>query len=110
MTKWRLASVALIVLFLAGIAAAQTPPPQPPPPPPAPLSVGDIVLLLQMKVPHERIERFLDVSGVDFVLDARIGAQIIEAGGDKAMLGAIALARRAAAETPAAPAAAARAS
>ncbi len=88
MKRRNLLSACLAVLLLAAIASAQAPPP----PLPAPLSVDDVVLLLQMKVPRERIEKFLDQSGVEFRLDGEIGTVLIKAGGDKALLGAIALA------------------
>ncbi len=79
----------LIPILLAGLAAAQTTPQQPPP---APLLVPDIVLLLQMKVPRERIERFLEISGVNFRIEGDTGPTILKAGGDKELVGAIVLA------------------
>ncbi len=86
MTRTR---ASLIPILLAGLTAAQTAPQQPPP---APLSVADIVLLLQMKVPRERIERFLEISGVNFKIEGDAGPAILKAGGDKELVGAIVLA------------------
>ncbi|MCX6907349.1 MAG: hypothetical protein NTY01_04825 [Verrucomicrobia bacterium] len=56
-----------------------------------PLSLVDMVLLLQLKVPKDRIERILETRGVDFAVSKQTAKQLLDAGGDNSMVGIVAL-------------------
>jgi hypothetical protein len=65
-----------------------------------PVSQDDIILLLKLRPPRQRLERLIESRGVDFDITPQTGAGILAAGGDSALVGLIALSRRQPPEPP----------
>jgi hypothetical protein len=63
-----------------------------------PLTEGEIVILLQAKVPVEVIQQFVQSRGVGFNATKETGRKIIASGGNVALVGTISLNQK---ETPA---------
>lgn len=59
-----------------------------------PVSLDDIILLIKLQPPRQRLERLIESRGVDFDLTPQAGAGILAAGGDSALVGLLALNRR----------------
>lgn len=57
----------------------------------APLTEGEIIILLQAKVPADVIQKFVQTRGVGFNASKETGRKIIGAGGNVALVGTIAL-------------------
>jgi hypothetical protein len=56
-----------------------------------PLTEGEIIILLQAKVPVEVIQKFVHSRGVNFAAAKETGRKIIAAGGNVALVGTISL-------------------
>jgi hypothetical protein len=56
-----------------------------------PLTEGEIIILLQAKVPVEVIQKFVHSRGVSFAAAKETGRKIIAAGGNVALVGTISL-------------------
>jgi hypothetical protein len=56
-----------------------------------PLTEGEIIILLQAKVPVEVIQKFVQSRGVSFAAAKETGRKIIAAGGNVALVGTISL-------------------
>ena len=57
----------------------------------SPLTEGEIIILLQAKVPVEVIQKFVQTRGVGFAASKETGRKIIGAGGNVALVGTISL-------------------
>ncbi len=57
----------------------------------AALTEGEIIILLQAKVPADTIQKFVVTRGVNFGASKDIGRRIISAGGNVALIGTISL-------------------
>jgi hypothetical protein len=55
------------------------------------LTEGEIIILLQAKVPVEVIQKFVQTRGVGFGASKEIGRKIISAGGNVGLIGTISL-------------------
>ena len=55
----------------------------------APLTEGEIVILLQAKVPGEVIQKFVTTRGVGFVSTKEVSRKILAAGGTVGLIGTI---------------------
>jgi len=85
------------VLVLAGLAvAAQAGPAQEPAegssvavPSGAPLTEGEIIILLQAKVPGDVIQKFVTTRGVGFTSTKDVSRKILAAGGTVGLIGTI---------------------
>ena len=55
------------------------------------LTEGEIIILLQAKVPVDVIQKFVQTRGVGFTATKETGRKIISAGGNVALVGTIAL-------------------
>lgn len=69
-----------------------------------PVSQSDLLLVLKLRPPRERLERLIESRGVDFAISPQAGAEIMAAGGDSALVGLIALNKRLPPEPPPPPA------
>jgi hypothetical protein len=58
-------------------------------PPGPPLSKNEIVTMLQGGLPASRVEQFVEVRGVNFALSPQVSREIMAAGGNRSLLGAI---------------------
>jgi len=65
-----------------------------------PVSHDDLLLLLKLRPQRQRLDRLIESRGVDFALTPQVGAEILAAGGDSALVGLIALHRRQPPEPP----------
>lgn len=84
---WR---VAVCVFVLAFVAIAQDAPRQDPDVPSGPaLSEGEVIILLQAKVPLDTIQKFVAARGVSFVSSKESSKRILAAGGNVALIGTI---------------------
>lgn len=54
-----------------------------------PLSKGEIITLLQSGVPAARVEQFVEARGISFVSTPQIAREVMAAGGNRALVGAI---------------------
>jgi hypothetical protein len=59
-----------------------------------PLTQSDLLMLLRLRPPQERLIRLIESRGVDFAMSKEVGAEILAAGGDSAVVGLIALNRK----------------
>src|SRR5882724_4105158 len=55
----------------------------------APLSEGEIIILLQAKVPLELIQKFVTIRGVNFISTKDSSKRIMTAGGDVSLIGTV---------------------
>ena len=55
----------------------------------APLTEGEIIILLQAKVPGEVIQKFVTTRGVGFVSTKEVSRKILAAGGTVGLIGTI---------------------
>ncbi len=60
-------------------------------PPGPPIAQADLVLLLRLGAPRQRLERLIEARGVAFAISPQAGAEILAAGGDSALVGLVAL-------------------
>jgi hypothetical protein len=58
-------------------------------PPGAPLNKAQVLTLLRGQIPPARVERMVEVRGVDFALTPEVTREIIAAGGNRSLVGAI---------------------
>ncbi|MEJ7619111.1 MAG: hypothetical protein WKF30_19540 [Pyrinomonadaceae bacterium] len=58
-------------------------------PPGGPLSKSEIITLLQSGVPTARVEQFVEVRGISFVSTPEIAREVMAAGGNRALVGAL---------------------
>lgn len=58
------------------------------------LTEGEIIILLQAKVPVESIQKFVSVRGVSFASSKEVSKRILSAGGNVALIGTISLNQR----------------
>ncbi|HAX41945.1 MAG TPA: hypothetical protein PLF84_18225 [Bryobacteraceae bacterium] len=65
-----------------------------------PLTQSDLLMVLRLRPPKERLSRLIESRGVEFAMSKEIGAEILAAGGDSSIVGLIALNRK---EPPAPP-------
>lgn len=65
-----------------------------------PITQGDLLLLLRLRPPRQRLERLIESRGVAFAVTPQVGGEILAAGGDSALVGLIALHQRAPAAQP----------
>ena len=54
-----------------------------------PLSKNEIITMLQSKVPVSRVERFVEVRGVNFAITPEIAREVMAAGGNRTLIGVI---------------------
>lgn len=59
-----------------------------------PLTEGEIIILLQAKVPLETVQTFVSKRGVSFVSNKETSRKILAAGGNVALIGTISLNQR----------------
>jgi hypothetical protein len=76
-------------LFLAGFALGQEAKPDADVPSGPALTEGEVVVLLQAKVPLDTIQKFVASRGVNFVSTKDSSKRIIAAGGNVALIGTI---------------------
>lgn len=55
----------------------------------APLTEGEIIILLQAKVPGDTIQKFVTTRGVGFVSTKEVSRKILSAGGSVGLIGTI---------------------
>jgi hypothetical protein len=65
-----------------------------------PVEQDDLLLLIRLQPPRERLQRLIESRGVAFATTPQVGAAILEAGGDSALVGLVALNKRAPAAPP----------
>ena len=58
-------------------------------PPGPPLSKSEVITMLQSGVAVDRVERFVEVRGVDFNITQNIAREIMDSGGNRSLVGAI---------------------
>lgn len=61
---------------------------------PPPIAQADLVMLLKLRAPREKVENLVRERGVDFDATAEAGAEILASGGDSALVGLVTLNRR----------------
>ena len=94
MTKFKLGRLIVCPLMVAMLGFAQEAPSDAPrtdiPVPSGPaLAEGEVIILLQAKVPLEIIQKFVATRGVNFVSTKETSKRILASGGNVALVGTI---------------------
>lgn len=86
--RWWKPALCVLVLAFAAVAQEAPKPDADVPSGPA-LSEGEVIILLQAKVPLETIQKFVAARGVSFVSTKEASKRILAAGGNVALIGTI---------------------